>query len=168
VRTTITNVGTAPAPVGAGSHPYVTVGTPTIDPAVLHLPADTRLPTGDQQIPTGREGVAGTAYDFRTPRPIGDVAIDHTYTDLHRDDDGLFRLRLVAPDGGRAVTFWVGPGYDYVEIFTGDALPDASRRRQGLGVEPMTMPPNGLVTGEGGVVLPAGARWVGDWGIRPK
>lgn len=168
MRTTITNAGDAPAPVGCGSHPYVTVGTPTVDTAVLHLPAATWLPTGDQQIPTGRAEVAGTPYDFRTARPIGDVEIDYTYTDLHRDDDGRFRLRLAAPDGGRAVTFWIGPAYDYVEIFTGHALPDPSRRRRGLGVEPMTMPPNGLVTGEGVVVLEPAASWVGEWGIRPE
>jgi aldose 1-epimerase len=158
VRTSITNASDSPAPVAAGSHPYITVGTPTIDTAVLHLPADTRLPTGTQQIPTGREPVAGTPYDFRTPRPIGDVEIDYTYTDLHRDDDGRFRLRLAAPDGARAVTFWIGPAYDYVEIFTGHALPDPARRRRGLGVEPMSHPPHRGGTRGGGGGRLAGAR----------
>ena len=168
VRTSITNAGRTPAPVAAGSHPYITVGTPTVDTAVLHLPGETWIPTGEQQIPTGREPVEGTPYDFRSPRPIGDVELDYTYTDLHRDDDGAFRLRLAAPDGGRAVTFWVGPAYGFVEIFTGDALPDVSRRRQGLGVEPMTTAPNGLVTGVDIVVLAPGETWTGDWGIRPE
>jgi aldose 1-epimerase len=168
MRTSVTNAGAAAAPVAAGSHPYITVGTPTVDTAVLHLPAETWLPTGDQQIPTGREVVAGSPYDFRTARPIGDVEIDYTYTDLHRDADGRFRLRLEAPDGRRAVTFWIGPAYDYVEIFTGHALPDEGRRRRGLGVEPMTTPPNGLVTGDGVVVLEPGATWVGEWGISPE
>ncbi len=168
VRTSITNASDSAAPVAAGSHPYITVGTPTVDTAILHLPADTRLPTGEQQIPTGREPVAGTPFDFRSARAIGDLDIDYTFTDLHRDDDGRFRLRLSAPDGGRAVTFWIGPAYDYVEVFTGHALPDESRRRRGLGVEPMTTPPNGFVTGEGVIVLDPGATWNGDWGIRPE
>jgi aldose 1-epimerase len=168
VDTTITNQGTSPAPVAAGTHPYLTIGTPTIDDAVLHLPARTWIPTGDQQIPTGRASVDGSPYDFREPRPIGDTEIDYTFTDLDRDDDGRFRLRLAAPDGSRTVTFWIGAAYDYVEIFTGDALPDASRRRQGLGVEPMTAPPNALASGESLVVLAPGERWAGQWGITPQ
>lgn len=165
VRTTITNLGRSPMPVAAGSHPYLTVGTSTVDDAVLHLPAETRLPTGDQQIPTGLEPVAGTDYDFRRPRPIGATRIDHTFTDLQRDDDGRFRLKLSAPDGSRSVTFWLGPAYDYVELFTGDALADPARRRQGLGVEPMTAPPDALATGESLVVLEPGRSWQGEWGI---
>jgi aldose 1-epimerase len=166
VATSVTNLGDSPAPVAAGSHPYLSVGTEPIDTAVLHLPADAWLPTGDQQIPTGREPVAGSDYDFRTPRPIGDLEIDYTFTDLHRDPDGRFRLRLEAPDGV-GTTFWVGPEYGYVEIFTGDALPDPARRRRGLGVEPMTVPPNALATGESLVVLEPGDTWRGEWGVTP-
>ena len=166
VQTSITNNGTSPAPVAAGAHPYITVGTPTIDTALLHLPADGWIPTGDQQIPTGRAKVDGSPYDFRTARPIGDTQIDYTFTALRRDDDGRFRLRLAAPDGEQAVTFWLDHAYDYVEIFTGDALPDTSRRRQGLGVEPMTAPPNALASGESLVILAPGEKLSGEWGIQ--
>jgi aldose 1-epimerase len=168
VETAITNQGTSSAPVAAGAHPYITVGTARIDDAILHLPARTWIQTGDQQIPTGRESVEGSPYDFRVPRAIGDVEIDYTFTDLHRDDDNRFRLRLEAPDGSRAVTFWVGPAYDFVELFTGDALPDKSRRREGLGVEPMTAPPNAFASGDSLVVLAPGERWSGEWGITPQ
>jgi aldose 1-epimerase len=167
VETTIVNRSESIAPVAAGFHPYVRVGTSTIDDAVLTVPGDTRILTGEQQIPTGREPVAGTAYDFRSPRRIGDLAIDHTYTDLHRDDDGLARLRLAAPDRSEQVTVWVDGAYPYLELFTGDALPDPSRRRQGLGVEPMSVPPNALVTGESVVALEPGGSWRGHWGINP-
>ena len=164
VHTSITNNGASPAPVAAGAHPYITVGTPTIDTAVLHVPADEWIPTGEQQIPTGRAPVDGSAYDFRSPRPIGDREIDYTFPGLHRDEDGRFRLRLAAPDGGRTVTFWLDAAYDFVEIFTGDALPDAARRRQGRVVEPMTAPPNALASGESLVVLDPGETWSGAWG----
>jgi aldose 1-epimerase len=167
VQTTIVNHSEVAAPVAAGFHPYLTVGTASIDDAVLTLPGETRLLTGAQQIPTGREPVAGTAYDFREPRAVGDLAIDHTYTDLQRDADGRCRLRLAAPDGSAQVTFWTDEAYPYLEIFTGDALPDPSRRRQGLGVEPMSVPPNAMVTGESVVVLEPGASWQGHWGIDP-
>lgn len=167
VETTIRNDSDTPAPVAAGFHPYITAGTALIDQAILTLPAETRLLTGAQQIPTGRESVAGTAYDFREPKPLGDLKIDHTYTDLRRDADGRCRLRLAHPDGTAAVTVWVDEAFPYLEIFTGDALPDPSRRRQGLGVEPMSVPPNGFVTGEAVVTLEPGDHWRGSWGINP-
>jgi aldose 1-epimerase len=167
VETTIVNHSDTAAPVAAGFHPYITAGTPTIDTAVLTLPGATRLPTGPQQIPTGREPVAGTDFDFREPRPLAGIEIDHTYTDLHRDSDGRCRLRLAHPDGGAGVTVWADEAYPYLEVFTGDALPDPSRRRRGLGVEPMSAPPNAMVTGESLVTIEPGQSWRGGWGIDP-
>jgi len=166
VRTEIVNLGTSPAPVAAGAHPYLTVGTDHVDDAVLRFTAHTWFPTGEQQIPTGREAVEGTDYDFREPRPIGAVEIDYAFADLERDGDGLFRVRMAAPEG-RAVTFWMNAAYDYVEVFTGDSLPDPSRRRRGLGVEPMSAPPNAFATGGPFDVLAPDEWWSGEWGISP-
>jgi aldose 1-epimerase len=167
VTTRITNLGDSDAPVACGSHPYLTVGTPTVDDATLEVPAATWLPTGEQQIPIGRQPVDGTPYDFRSPRPIGDTEIDYAFTDLQRDEDGHCRLRLSSP-AGSAVTFWVDQAYPFLEVFTGDALPDEGRRRRGLGVEPMSAPPNALATGESLRVLAPGETWVGHWGITPR
>jgi len=167
VTTSVINRGPSPAPVAAGHHPYLSAGTPLIDDCSLHVPAETYLPTGEQQIPTGRAAVASSPYDFRTPRRVGDTQIDNTYTDLVRDERGRCAVELSAPTG-RAVSLWVGPDYDYVEIFTGDSLPDPARRRRGLGVEPMTAPPNALATGESLIVLGPEERWSGEWGIQPR
>lgn len=164
VTTTMTNRGDGSAPVACAFHPYVTAGTPTVDTATLRLPADTRLTTGEQQIVNGRESVTGSPYDFRDPRPIGDLEIDYAFTDLSRDTDGRFRLHLSAE---HEVSVWMDRSYPYVEIFTGDALPDPSRRRQGLGVEPMSAPPNALVSGESLAWLEPGGSWQGTWGIEP-
>ncbi|MFL6239836.1 MAG: aldose 1-epimerase family protein [Actinomycetes bacterium] len=162
VEQSITNLSSSDAPVAAGAHPYITVGTPTVNDALLHLPADTYLPTGDQQIPTGTADVSDTPYDFREPRPIGDLEIDYAFTDLHRDPDGCFRLRL--SHDGREVVLWVDESYPYVEAFTGDTLAEG-RRRRGLGVEPMSAPPNAFATGESVVVLGPDETWTGHWGI---
>jgi aldose 1-epimerase len=164
--TTIRNESDSVAPIAAGFHPYVTAGTPRIDEASLRVPGATRILTGEQQIPVGREDVTGTPYDFREARMLGDLEIDYAFTDLVRDADGLARLRLAAPEGD-AVTVWVDESYRYLEVFTGDALPDPSRRRRGLGVEPMTAPPNALATGDDLVRLEPGAQWQGRWGIEP-
>lgn len=164
-RTSVRNDSDTAAPVAVGFHPYVTVGTPTIDEALLTIPGATRIMTGEQQIPTGREPVDGTPYDFREPRPLGDVEIDYAFADLDRDEDGLARLVMAAPDGGRTVTVWVDAAYPYLEVFTGDALPDLTRRRRGLGVEPMSAPPNAMATGESLVAVAPGEQWAGSWGI---
>src|SRR5436309_565621 len=81
VRTTARNVGKAPAPFGAGNHPYFTVGTEFADAARLHVPAETYYLTNERSIPIDRASVAGTELDFRTEHPIGPLHIDTGYTD---------------------------------------------------------------------------------------
>jgi aldose 1-epimerase len=145
VTTVLTNLGTTPCPVAAGAHPYLSAGAGLIDSCRLALKGDTVLPTDRRGIPTGSRSVAGTPLDFRDSRVIGTEKIDLTYTDLHRDPSGAALVDLERPDGER-LRLWAGEGYGYLEVFTGDTLaPD--RRRRGLGVEPMTSPPNALQTG---------------------
>ncbi len=163
-----TNLGTSPLPFGAGAHPYLTLGTPVIDSLVLRAPASTWLRTDDRQIPAGTEQVDGTPYDFRSPRPIGDTALDTGYADLERDDDGRARVEVATADGSRAVTLWMGTAYRWLMLFTGDSLNPASKRRTGLAVEPMTCPPNAFQTGEGLVVLQPDETFSGEWGITPQ
>lgn len=164
VTTRATNIGDADAPWGAGAHPYVTVGTTVVDDAVLLVPARSWLPTGPAQIPVGREPVDGTPYDFRSARPVGKVRIDHAYADLERDADGRARVVLEAPQG-RRVDLWVDERYPYLEVFTGDTLPEPERRRRGLGLEPMSCPPDAFRTGEDLVRLVPGQTWSASWGI---
>lgn len=167
VRTTATNAGTDACPWGDGAHPYLTVGTPTIDKAHAKVPGSVYLPVDGNGIPTGRESVWNTDYDLRSDTLIGTRKIDVTYTDLHRDDDGRARVRLSLPDGP-AVSLWLDEAYPYLEIFTGDELPKPERRRTGLGVEPMTCAPNAFNSGEGLIVLQPGESHTASWGIEPS
>ncbi len=166
VRTTATNIGEGACPYGLGAHPYLSIGTETIDSAQARVPGSVYLPVDDIGIPTGREPVEGTHYDLRTEQLLGARKIDVTYTDLDRDADGRARVRLSAP-GGAAVALWADDGYPYLEIFTGDALPQPGRRRTGLGVEPMTCAPNAFNSGEGLITLEPGQRHSACWGIEP-
>ena len=163
VRTSATNAGDRRCPYGTGAHPYLTVGTETVDEAVLTAPAARYLPTDERGIPTGTEDVAGTPYDFRGGRPLGGTPLDHAFTGLERDADGIARVGLRA-GSGRAVTLWLDEGYPYLELFTGDSL-SAERRRRGLGVEPMTCAPNAFRTGEGLRMLEPGETATATWGI---
>ena len=165
VETTATNVGSAACPYGAGAHPYVTVGTASVDTAVLQVPARTVLRSDDRGLPTGSSPVDGTEHDFRRPRPIGATVLDHAFTDLERDADGLARVHLEDPETERKVTVWVDERYPYLMLFSGDPLPDVHRRS--LAVEPMTCPPNAFRTGEALLRLEPGDSTTGAWGIAP-
>lgn len=166
VETTAVNVGAGPCPFGAGAHPYLTMGTETVDECILEAPGAAWMETDERQIPRATRDVAGTEYDFRSARPIGSAQLDTGYGSLARDADGRARVTLEAPAGGR-VTLWMDEAYPYLMLFTGDALPDPVRRRQGLAVEPMTCAPNAFASGEGVRTLAPGERFTGRWGIDP-
>ena len=166
VRTTATNLSESRCPYGTGAHPYLSVGTPSINTAQARVPGSLYLPVDDVGIPTGREPVQGTHYDLRTEELLGTRKIDVTYTDLDRDADGRARVRLSVP-GGPTVALWADEGYPYLEIFTGDSLPQPGRRRTGLGVEPMTCAPNAFNSGEGLLPLEPGQSHTACWGIEP-
>ncbi len=165
VTTTATNVGVDACPYGTGQHPYLTVGTPTVDSAILRAPGRTVLRTDERGLPVGSEPVDGTDCDFRLPRPIGETTLDNAYTDLERDAEGLARVDLRDPEGN-GLTFWADGAYGYLQLFTGDPLPDVSRRS--LAVEPMTCPANAFRTGEGLIRLEPGDSHTGTWGIAPS
>ncbi|MGA6966992.1 MAG: hypothetical protein WBZ51_25700, partial [Xanthobacteraceae bacterium] len=146
VRTTATNVGTGPCPYGSGAHPYLTLGTATVDRLLLRVPGRTVLRSDARGLPIGTEAVQDTEYDFRQPRQIGSTTLDHAFTDLERDEDGLARVELLDPDHGTRVSLWVDESHPYLMLFSGDPLPDVHRRS--LAVEPMTCPPNAFRTGD--------------------
>ena len=163
VASTATNVGRDACPYGSGNHPYLRVGTETVDSVVLRAPGRTVLIVDERSIPVDSEPVDGTEYDFREPRPIGQTKLDNSFTDLERDGDGLARVVLRHPDGRTEVTLWLDDHYGYVELFTGDPLPSINRRS--LAVEPMTCPPNAFRSGESIVVLEPGESTTATWGI---
>jgi aldose 1-epimerase len=162
VRASAENLGSGPCPYGAGAHPYLSVGTPAVDSAVLRAPGGTMLRSDDRGIPVGIASVEGTEFDFRSGRPIGGTKLDDCFTDLERDGGGRARVELRDPEGG-SVTLWVDEGYRYLMLFTGDPLPDVARRS--LAVEPMTCPPNAFRTGEALVRLDPGESFTSSWGI---
>jgi len=165
VSTTATNVGEQVCPYGVGQHPYLSPGDGSVDDCTLVLNAATRIVTDPaRQLPVGREPVAGTAFDFRRGRRLGDLQVDYAFTDLVRDSDGRAWVRLHRPDGLTAET-WVDDTYPIVELYTGDTLA-GPRRRRGLGTEPMTCPPNGFQTGEGVLHLQPGSSITTTWGAR--
>jgi aldose 1-epimerase len=166
VRTTATNQGDQPLPFGAGQHPYLTVGTERIDEASLRLPALLRLEVDARQLPTGRLiQVEDTEFDYLEGRPLGPTKLDTAFTALIPDADGVTRIALGAPDGRRRLTLWMDRSYQYVMVFSGDTIPDPSRRRRSLALEPMTCAPNAFRSGLGLITLQPGESAKSSWGI---
>jgi aldose 1-epimerase len=163
VRTSASNVGDEACPYGSGAHPYLTLGTPTVDSIALRTPARSVVVSDAHGIPTGRVAVDGTDYDFRDLTPIGRTKLDNAFTDLDRDADGMARIELRGEANG--VDVWMGEAYSYVMVFSGDPLPDVNRRS--LAVEPMTCPPNAFRTGDSVVRLEPGQSFTSAWGVTP-
>ena len=144
-----TNVGDEPAPYSTGLHPYLTVGR-RLDGCVLTLPAETWCPMSDRGLPSAPQPVAGTPYDFRAPRPLGDLVLDHPFGGL---TDNL--VTLTDPDTGRQIRLVLGPGFDWVHLFSADPHV-GDQHRATLAMEPMTCPPESFNTGIDLVVLEPG------------
>jgi aldose 1-epimerase len=166
VRTTATNRGSRPCPYGSGNHPYLAFSGSRVDSLTLRVPANTLLRSDERGIPVDRLPVGETDYDFRRPRAIGATELDHAFTDLVRAENGRARVELQDPDTGTELTLWVDETYPYVMVFTGDPLPDVSRRS--LAVEPMTCPPNAFRSGEQLIRLEPGRSFTSSWGIDPR
>jgi aldose 1-epimerase len=161
-----TNGGDTPAPFGAGLHPYLRLGAP-VDDLLLELPARTRVPVDERLLPAGDPApVAGTELDFRHPRAIGPLALDTCFADLTRNADGIARVVLSAPGGERRLTLWMDERFRFVQVYTGDTLPDPARRRGGVAIEPMTCAPDAFNSGDGLVVLAPGGSFSARCGLR--
>jgi aldose 1-epimerase len=165
IRTTATNTGAEACPFGCGAHPWLRAMPGTDDRATLRIPADIVLRVDERGIPIGEVPVAGTDLDFRVSRPIGSTRIDHAFTELARDDDGMARVTFRGQTG-RLITVWFDVGYPFVQLSSGDVLPDVDRHS--LAIEPMTCPPNAFQTGAALIRLEPGDSFTGTWGITPE
>src|SRR5579875_3215196 len=165
VTTGAVNRSDRPSPFGAGWHPYMLAPSGRVDDFLLQLPAGSWEQTNERGIPTGRASVEGSPWDFREAKPIGDVVMDLAFTDLTRGSDGSVAVRLSDSLRHWNLCLRLGPGWDWLMVFTGDTL--AHNPRRGLALEPMTGPANLLRSGDGLVTLPPGGRFQATWSIEP-
>jgi aldose 1-epimerase len=165
VETRTTNIGAQPCPYATGAHPYLRLGEGPVDDLTVDVPAAIYFPTDERGIPTGRLSVEDTDRDLRGGRRLGSRVLDTAYTDLSTADDGSSAVTVRADDGAE-VQLWMDAAYRYVELFTGDTLPEAGRRRRGLGVEPMTAAPDAFNSGDGLLTLEPGQSHDAAWELR--
>ena len=156
-----TNIGAGELPFGYGAHPYLTVGESTVDEVAVTAPAASYLEVDDRLLPTKISPVDGTVYDLRRGPVLGSASLDTAMTDLSRDSDGRWRVKLVL--GDRYAELWGDETMRWMQIFTGGPYRDWS-----IAVEPMTCGPDAFNPGptHGDMkVLAPGETFVGQWGI---
>jgi aldose 1-epimerase len=162
VTQSATNHAASPAPYASGAHPYLTAGSAPIDGWTLHSPASTRLLTDPERLlPTGREPVEGTGFDYRTPRPVGGTVVNHAFTDLARDADGRATVTLSGDAG--TTELWVDEHHPWLLLYSAD---DTGSPRVSLAVEPMTAPIDAFNSGDDLIALQPGETFNATWGIR--
>jgi aldose 1-epimerase len=156
-----TNIGSDELPFGYGAHPYLTVGESTVDDVSITVPAGSYLEVDDRLLPTKISPVDGTIYDLRPGPVLGSTSLDTAMTDLVRDPDGRWRVKIVL--GERYAELWGDEAMKWTQIFTGGPNRDWS-----IAVEPMTCGPDAFNAGptHGDLkVLAPGETFVGQWGI---
>ena len=116
----------APTVVSLTSHAYFELG----DDHQLTIPAEEYTPVDPTGIPLGGHApVAGTQYDFRTARSIGDAPIDHNYV---VDGSGL-RTAAVLESPRAGTRLEVRSDQPGLQVYTGGEL-------GGVALEPQRFP----------------------------
>ncbi|WP_431947024.1 aldose 1-epimerase family protein [Micromonospora marina] len=162
-----TNLSGEPAPFGFSVHPYLQLPKVGVDELRLHVPARRRVLVDSRLLPVAAAEVAGSEFDFTSPRPIGDLVLDTAFGDVERDVDGGSAVVLSAPDGSSGLRIWADREFGWWQVFTGDTL-GGERHRRSVAVEPMTCPPDAFRSGKDLIVLEPGQTWRGAWGVRPE
>ena len=156
-----TNMGAEELPYGYGAHPYLTVGEATVDEVAVTVPGASYLEVDDRLLPVKISPVDGTTYDLRGGPVLGSVILDTAMTDLSRDSDGRWRVKLQL--GERFAELWGDETMRWMQVFTGGPNRDWS-----IAVEPMTCGPDAFNPGptHGDMkVLAPGETFIGQWGI---
>jgi aldose 1-epimerase len=156
-----TNIGKTDVPFGYAAHPYLSVGEAAVDDVSVTVPASSYLEVDDRLLPLRVSPVEGTENDLRSGAPLGTTVLDTAFTDLLRDEDGRWRVKLVL--GERHAELWGDTTMTWIQVFTGE-----HRRDIALAVEPMTCGPNAFNEGpthDGMLVLAPGKSYTGRWGV---
>nr|BFF13037.1 hypothetical protein GCM10025699_43400 [Microbacterium flavescens] len=120
--------------------------------------------TDDRLVPLGVHGVSERdGFDFRDGSTIGDLFVDHAFTDLAVSAAGVAEARVTTVDGTGVRMSW-GRELPWVQVHTGDR-PEPENDRRGLAVEPMTCPPDAFTSGIDLVRLAPGESHEASWTI---
>ncbi|HEY5822423.1 MAG TPA: aldose 1-epimerase family protein [Propionibacteriaceae bacterium] len=148
-------------PFGYAAHPYLSVGEETVDEVTVTVPASSYLRVDGRLLPVEVSPVEGTELDWRAGAVLGEASLDTAYTDLAREDDGRWWVRLAL--GERHAALWADEAFGWTQVFTGGPY-----RNWSIAVEPMTCGPDAFNPGpthDGLIRLAPDQPFSARWGI---
>ena len=155
------NAGEADAPVAVGAHPYFRIGDHDTRELLLTVHATTHFELDEQLIPVRQVPVDGTEFDLRTPKRVGDLALNEGYADAGPGE----LARLTAADGA-SLTLWGDDAFRFVQVYTHRSFKTLPEGGVALALEPMTAPTDALNSGLGLKRLAPHETWTAQWGVR--
>lgn len=142
-----TNLGTATAPYGSSTHPYLSCDGRPVDECRLHAPAASVLAVDHRLHPVEQLSVEAADLALPGTAPLGAKQIDHAFTDLPAEG---WTVSLTDDETGLSVRLHADA--PWLQIYSGDKV-----GRRGVAVEPMSCPPNAFNSGIDLVELAPGA-----------
>jgi aldose 1-epimerase len=97
--------------------------------------------------------VAGTVFDLRRLRPLGELRLDHGFAEL------IGTVAVLRTERRRLELHW-DSGFNFLQVFTPPAVTPG---RHGIAIEPMSCPANAFNSGEGLLRLAPDQEWNGSW-----
>jgi aldose 1-epimerase len=157
------NLAPSAAPVALGSHPFFAIGDERAEDLALELAVASVFEVDERRNPTTETPVAGTAFDFTEPHPLGEVDIDHVLR-VTPGPDGVARHRLHAPSG-RVLEVWQGEGFGFTQVMTPRTFPTVHGAGLAIALEPQSSAPDAFNSGDGVRWLEQGETWSAEWGV---
>lgn len=161
----VENVGKGPLPFGLGYHGYFRLpGMNDPDIGACELQANvSELWEAENSVPTGWRKELPTDLDFRSPRAVGETALDNVFTGVTGSEtrnSGLFELATLShPRAAGRVRVLADESFRELVLFT-------PAHRHAVAVEPYTCSADAMNLQARGIdsgwrVLPPGGQWEG-------
>ena len=136
----IQNTGSRNMPMGFGIHPYFRVGLSSdanASAALIKVPAATYWELDADSVPTGKRLAAIDALDLRDGKPFAGLTLDHVYTDVQVEADGVSRCVIENRDTGHGMVMESDAQFRELVVYTPPG-------RDGLCFEPYTCPTDAI------------------------
>ena len=117
----VQNTGNRNMPMGFGIHPYFRVGlSPDANAAaaLIKVPAATYWELDEASVPTGKRLAAARGLDLRHGKPFADLALDHVFTDVQRETNGVSRCVIENPDTGHGLAMESDAPFRELVVYT--------------------------------------------------
>ena len=121
MNVSIHNTGSRNMPLGFGIHPYFRVAlsrNANAAAALIKVPAAEYWELDADSLPTGKTLAAGGDLDLRSGRPFAGLELDHVFTDVQMDSDGVSRCSIENRDAGTGMVIESDTQFRELVVYT--------------------------------------------------